>query len=178
MTWRTHVLGGVASLWLLEALPGGAGGQYAGGAGALAMAAALGSLLPDLDAADSKAKRLSVGGVAPFALPALALHRMLGHRRLLHSALGLALFGLLVCLPLAVWWGAGLSLALGLGYASHLALDACTKAGIPLWHPNSRRCFLLPLALRVTTGSPDEEIALCLLALAALALLLRHIPAA
>ena len=178
MTWRTHALGGVASLWLLEVLPGGAGGLYAGGVGALAMAAALGALLPDLDAAESKAKHLSVGGVAPLALPALALHRLLGHRRLLHSALGLGLFGALVALPLAFWWGAGPSLALWLGYASHLTLDACTRTGIPLWHPDPRRRFLLPPSLRVTTGSPDEDVALCLLALAALALLLRNIPVA
>ena len=109
---------------------------------------------------------------APFSLPALVLHRAFGHRGLLHSALGLGLFGLLVALPLSFWWDWPPSLALGLGYASHLAADACTRTGIPLFYPNRRRLFLLPPLLRFVTGSPAEEALLPLLALPVLLLLL------
>ncbi|MDQ2687670.1 MAG: metal-dependent hydrolase [Armatimonadota bacterium] len=179
MTWRTHALVGVASLWLLEAVPHAidpiaATGQAApGNIGLLASVAALGALLPDLDAAESKIKHLTVGGgIAPFALPALFLHRAFGHRGLLHSALGLALFGLLVALPLSFWWGGTPSLALWVGYASHLAADACTRMGIPFLFPNRRRLFLLPPRLRFVTGSPAEDALLPLLALPVLLLLL------
>lgn len=174
MTWRTHALVGVTSLWLLEIVPHAIDPNAAtGNIGLLAAVAALGALLPDLDAADSKVKHLSLGGgVAPFALPALVLHRAFGHRGLLHSAMGLALFGLLVCLPLSFWWGGPPSLALWLGYASHLTADACTRAGIPFLYPNRRRTFLLPPRLRFVTGSPAEDALLPLLALPVLLLLL------
>ncbi len=173
MTWRTHVLAGVGNLWLLEALPGGlTAGVGPGNAGLLAAVAALGALLPDLDAADSKARHLRVGGVAPLLLPSLVLHRAFGHRGLLHSALGLVLFGLLACLPLALWFGWQPPLALWLGYASHLAADACTRTGVPLLYPDRTRRFLLPPRLRLVTGSPAEEALLPLLALAVLPVLL------
>ena len=110
--------------------------------------------------------------VAPFALPALVLHRAFGHRGFLHSALGLGLFGLLAALPLSFWWGWPPSLALWLGYASHLAADACTRTGVPLLYPDRRRLFLLPPRLRFVTGSAAEEALLPLLALPVLLLLL------
>lgn len=170
MTWRTHALAGAGSLWLLTALPRGLEtGAGLDNVGWLVALAALGALLPDLDAAESKAKHLSVGwGIAPLALPALILHRAFGHRGLLHSALSLALFGL----PLSFWWGGPSSLALVLGYASHLAADACTRTGIPFLYPLRRRLFLLPPALRLVTGSVEEEALLPLLAALVLLLLL------
>ena len=172
MTWRTHALMGVASLWILEAAaPGLVAGGEPGNLGLLAAVAAFGALLPDLDAAQSKASNLSLGGVAPLALPALVLHRAFGHRGLLHSALGLLLFGLLVCLPLAFWGGAGPSLALWLGYGSHLAADACTRTGIPLLYPLRWRLFLLPPRCRFVTGSATEDAFLPLLASLVLLLL-------
>lgn len=172
MTWRTHALAGVASLWIVEAAaPALVAGGEPGTLGLLAAVSALGALLPDLDAAQSKASNLSVGGVAPLALPAILLHRAFGHRGLLHSGLGLLLFGLLVCLPLGFWWGGGLSLALWLGYMSHLAADACTRTGIPFLYPDRRRLFLLPARLRFVTGSAMEDAFLPLLAALALLLL-------
>ena len=60
-----------------------------------------------------------------------------------------------------------------LDYASHLALDSCTKAGIPFLFPDTTRRHLLPRMLRVTTGSLAEEPVFAGLALLALAVLLR-----
>lgn len=169
MTGRTHLLLGVNSVWLFRLVPESPGGDL----GLLVLAAALGALLPDLDAADSTIKSLRiVGDVRPFALPALLLHRAFGHRGLLHSLLGLAGLGVLVCLPLSLWWGGEPSLALGLGYASHLLGDAATKSGIPLLFPDRRRRHLLASPLRLTTGSQAEDVVFALLAGGALALLL------
>ena len=174
MMWRSHAMIGAGSVWLMALLPHGVAiSADASNPGLLAAVAALGALLPDLDAAESKIKYLSPGWrIAPFALPALLLHRAFGHRGLLHSACGLALFGVLVALPLSARWGWQPSVALSLGYASHLAADACTRTGIPFFYPNRRRVFLLPLPLRLVTGSAAEEALLPLLALPVLLLLL------
>ena len=64
MTWSTHLMAGLSTLWLMEVLPVSQTENMA----LLAGAAALGSLLPDLDAAESKIKHLTVGGVKPFLL--------------------------------------------------------------------------------------------------------------
>lgn len=152
MTWRTHLVGGVSSLWVLAAVPG----IFAAG-GALAAFAALGSLLPDLDAYDSKIRHLNLfKGFEPFVLPGQALHRMFGHRGLLHSGWGIAVCGALA-IPISVMFGWQAGTGLLLGYASHIALDACTRTGVPFLYPSSRRFWLLPPWLRVVTGSPEED---------------------
>jgi inner membrane protein len=198
VTWRTHAVGGVAALWLLAPVPNTLPGPSLVGpsVGLLATAAALGALLPDLDAQDAKARHLSVGGFQPLEPLGDLLHAAFGHRGLLHSLPGLALFALLLALPLSAWWGTGPSIAICLGYASHLALDSCTIRGIPLLPTRSqarrgqdrrnqdhrgkdakwsfvRRFHLLPSWLRVSTGTPSEDPVFFLLALAAMLLLLR-----
>ncbi len=175
MTWRTHVLGGVSSLWLIALIPGATGGSAgADNLGLLAAVAALGALLPDLDATDSKLRHLNLGaGVEPFVLPGRAMNRLLGHRGLLHSGWGIALFALLLALPLSLLMGWQPGVALLLGYTSHVALDACTKSGVPLFYPKRRRFWLLPPAFRVVTGGVAESALFVPLALAVLLLLLR-----
>lgn len=86
----------------------------------------------------------------------------------------LALFSapLLALLGWQVW------LALVLGYAAHLAADACTRSGVPLLYPHKKRYHLLPSSLRFTTGSQAEEALLPLLALLVLLFLLHQIPLA
>lgn len=174
MTWRTHALGGVASLWLLR--PFGTGGDAAS-LGLLAGLAALGALLPDLDAHESKIKHLAVArGVEPFALPSLLLGRLLGHRGLLHSLLGWGTAVLVVGLPTFLLLGPPPALALMLGYGSHVLLDACTKHGVPLLYPRPGRWHALPPGWRVTTGSEDEDLVFLPLALLSLWLLLAVLP--
>src|SRR5579871_1331731 len=172
MTWRTHTLAGISSLWLLTALPGAITSETVG---FLAALAAFGALLPDLDAMQSKITFLSVGGIRPFALPAAAIHRAFGHRGLLHSLAGLFLMGLF-CLALTLAWEWQASLALWMGYASHLAADACTRSGIPLFFPNKKRYRLLPMRLCFVTGSLAEEMLLPFLTLLVFLLLFRYSP--
>lgn len=183
MTWRSHVLLGVGSLWLLSAIPGViSDGNALNNAGLLAACAALGALLPDLDSPASKVKSLSlrVGNlrVEPFRLPAHGLSRTLGHRGMLHSLLGWAMFAFLFCVPIALWVTAdgesGLPVAAALlaGYGSHLAADACTRSGIPFLYPSRRRYFFTVEPLRIVTGSDLEASLLPLFALPAILLML------
>lgn len=89
----------------------------------------------------------------------------------LASLLLLFLF-LVVLPPLAGIGSLFVPLALSLGYASHLAADACTKSGIPLFYPRRKRYHLLPRALRLTTGSLAEEAVFMALAMMVLLLML------
>jgi membrane-bound metal-dependent hydrolase YbcI (DUF457 family) len=173
MMGRTHTLFGVASLWLLAPVPGIIASDTLG---ALAVCAAFGALLPDLDAAQSKIRSLGMSGIRPFVPLAMLIHRTWGHRGLLHSPLGL----------LIAAYGAGIlanfgygvpALGLLLGYASHLVADACTRTGIPGW-PNraDRRIYLLPYSVRFVTGSSAEEALVPLLCLVILALFLVYLP--
>jgi membrane-bound metal-dependent hydrolase YbcI (DUF457 family) len=171
MTWRTHTLAGISSLWLLAPLPHGLDGSNIG---FLATVAAFGALLPDLDAAESKLKSLGIGGVRPFVPLSIAVNRAWGHRGLLHSPIGLMTFAV-ICTLLTRWWGWNASAALLSGYASHLLADASTKSGIPRT-PLTGRFHLLPPGLRFVTGSMAEEALFPLLAAAALWLILVHMP--
>lgn len=82
MLWRTHFLAGITSLWLLYPLPGALNQQTL----PLSIGmAALGSLLPDLDAAESKLKHLGAFGITPLAPLSQLANRAFGHRGLLHS---------------------------------------------------------------------------------------------
>lgn len=171
MLWRTHVLAGVSSLWLMELVPFAIGPNNIS---LLVAVAAFGSLLPDLDAAESKIKHLSIKGIKPFYLPAQAVHRHFAHRGFSHSLIGLALLAL-VAATFIPWWGWPVWLALTLGYASHLAADACTRSGIRWLFPQRKRYHLLPPSLRFVTGSQAEEVLFPLLALLVLTLLLRHL---
>lgn len=95
MTWRTHALFGISSLWLLAPLPAEI---LQANMGVLTAAAALGALMPDLDASESKIKHLKIPNtqIKPFLLPALVVSRTDQHRGLLHSLLGLAMMTLFV----------------------------------------------------------------------------------
>jgi inner membrane protein len=172
MRWQTHTLFGISSLWLLTPF---LNQTNASNIGVLVFYAAFGALLPDLDAGESKIKRLAFCGVKPFVLPAVAFHRALGHRGLLHSLLGLGTFSLLA-IPLARWWGWESSVALALGYASHLLADASTRGGVRLFYPQRERYYSLPTPLRLLTGSPAEDLLLLLLIAAVLLLFVTYTP--
>jgi len=168
MQWRTHLVLGIASLWLLTPLPGATDGRNAG---LMAAAASLGALLPDLDAGRSRIRSLSFLGVRPLEPVAGALNRALGHRGALHSLAGLGTVAT-ASLPLLPSTGWLPLLALWLGFASHLFGDALTPAGVRILFPSERRVHLLPRRLRVPTGSPWEDLLFALFAALSLALLL------
>jgi len=173
MTGRTHALLGMASLWLLAPVPALVN---PGNVGALCAVAAFGALLPDMDASASTIRSLKVGGLRPFAPVASVANRTWGHRALLHSPAGLLAFGGL-CLPVGLLWSVPFALALFLGYASHLAGDACTRSGIPGW-PNrpDRRLHLLPPPFRLVTGSLAEDVLLPVVAVPVFLLVLTYVP--
>ncbi|WP_119322239.1 metal-dependent hydrolase [Capsulimonas corticalis] len=174
MMGRSHALAGVGSLWLLAAVPNGLSGDgLLDNVAVLAAVAALGALLPDLDASRSKLSSWEVAGVRPLVPLAALVHSAWGHRGPLHSLYGLTLIACVggMLAPALGWRPAA---ALTLGFASHLAADACTRTGIPFLPWRKRRYWLLPSRLRLSTGSSAEDALLPLLALAALSLLLVH----
>ncbi|MBV9864771.1 MAG: metal-dependent hydrolase [Abitibacteriaceae bacterium] len=170
MTWRTHTLLGVNMLWLLTPLPPA---LISYDLGTLAACAALGALLPDLDATESKIKHLRLLGtnLEPLLLPAQIVSRSDRHRGLLHSIVGWGVVALFTS-PLLFWISWVPVAALLFGYGSHLVADACTKSGIPLLYPRLRRFYLLPRLFRISTGSLAEEMLLPFLAVTVLLLLL------
>jgi inner membrane protein len=171
MTWRTHALAGISALWLLEPLPHT---LTTANIAPLAVIAAFGALLPDLDASQSKIQTLMVGGIQPFRPIGRVVHSTLGHRGPMHSLFGLGAMAV-VSFILGLRVGYLPAVALWLGYASHLAADACTRSGIPLFG-GTRRIHLLPKPLRFVTGSAAEDILMPFLAAAVLLLLLAHYP--
>lgn len=173
MTWPTHALLGICTLWVIVPLPPE---WLAYHIGMLAACAAFGAMLPDLDASESKIKHLRLLGtqIKPFLLAAQVIHRSDQHRGLLHSLAGLGMVGLLG-LPCSFWLGWAPVAALLLGYASHLLADSATKSGIRLWYPKPTRFYLLPKGWRVITGSQAEEVLFVALSGCALLLLLRCI---
>ena len=168
MTWPTHVMTGISSLWLLTVVPPDVLGYDLG---ILAACAALGALLPDLDASQSKIKHLKLPGtnLKPFFIPAQLVCAADRHRGLLHSLLGWLMVAIL-SLPLSVEIGGAPWLAFLLGYGSHLLADLSTKSGLMLLYPNKKRHYLLPKGWRITTGSQAEEV--CFVVVAAITMLL------
>ena len=171
MRWHSHLLAGIDTVWLLELIPGLLTPMVLP---IVVSMAAFGALLPDLDAAESKLKSLSIAGVQPFAPFAEAANRIWGHRGFLHSPAALVAVALAAA-PIGLLLGWPAALGLWLGYASHLVLDACTRTGIPRG-PGGRRICLLPRPWRISTGSAREGLLLPLLAATALLLVLRHLP--
>jgi membrane-bound metal-dependent hydrolase YbcI (DUF457 family) len=136
----------------------------------------LGSMLPDADLAGAKVYRrtrverrvLLARGFGSLARLPLRLLILLPHRGMTHSLFGCALAtvlaGVLVALAapaFAVAAGAGVAI----GYAAHIAADACTPSGVAVWAPVSRRrLWLLPTPARIPTGSLREYAVAALLA--------------
>jgi membrane-bound metal-dependent hydrolase YbcI (DUF457 family) len=183
MMGRTHLIGGIAALWVVEPfLPYWDENAF----GFLVYGTVVGSLLPDLDASESLIRHAGFGHgvhrIEPLQPLGWWLNRSFGHRGLVHSLFGLGVASVLF-LPVGAWISPFIVLGLGLGFASHLGLDGLTKSGVPLWAKpqwkkpfrRPRRVHLLPPGWRVSTGSPGEEVVFVLLAVSVLTLLLRHL---
>ena len=136
MTWPTHTLFGISTLWLLAPLPPEI---LHADFGVLAAASAFFALLPDLDASESKIKHLKIPNtqIKPFMLPALVVGRSNQHCGLLHSFAGLGMMAVFF-ISAAFWIGWAPVVALLMGYFSHLLADAATKSGVRLLYPNSK----------------------------------------
>jgi membrane-bound metal-dependent hydrolase YbcI (DUF457 family) len=135
----------------------------------------IGSLLPDADLAGARVyRRTRFERRAPLLwivglllrLP-VRLLTLLPHRGFTHSMPACALAAVLSALAaslvdpdLAVATTAGVAV----GYGAHVAADACTPSGVPLWAPFSRRRrWLLPARARIRTGSAREYVSLVVL---------------
>jgi inner membrane protein len=137
-------------------------------AAAVVASACLGSLLPDADRAGSRVyRRTRVDRRVPLLRPVGALARLplrllvvLPHRGPTHSLFGCAVMtGIAALLTslVAPAFVAPVAGGLAIGYLAHIAGDACTPGGVPLFAPLSRRRrWLLPRLARVPTGSLRE----------------------
>ena len=171
MMWHTHAAIGASATWLLVPfVPSDSSAIPA----VLMVFCVIGAMVPDLDAVESKIKHVKVLGIKPLVPVSKAINRDFGHRGLWHSPRGWAVWTVLI-LPLIVVIGWLPVVALSLGYASHLAGDACTRTGIPLLYPKRDRFYLLPGRLRVTTGSEYEELFFAAFSLGAVTMLLEHL---
>lgn len=171
MTGKTHLLIGINSLWFLAPIPSA---LTVSSLAVAAAAAAIGSLLPDLDASESTIKHAKIGNWQPMTALANPIARATTHRGLLHSFVGVGLVAV-ISLPLVFLWGWAPSVALILGYGSHLLADSCTPSGITLNYPNPSKKHLLPPGLRIQTGSQTENIVFILAAVGVAILLLGQI---
>ena len=100
------------------------------------------------------------------------LVRTVGHRTLTHSLLGVLLFALPVWLLLGNF--PNLSLALVVGYASHVLADALNTRGVLLLWPLGKPYRLVPGGGVRSGGAVEVAVALAMLAFALYALLLVH----
>ncbi len=138
-------------------------------------AAWVGSLLPDADLAGARFyRRTRIERQVPLVWLAGMLLRLpvrlatlLPHRGPTHSVLACALA---TALTGVVAWLIHPDLALAasggtaIGYGAHIAADACTPSGVPVWAPFSRRRrWLLPARARIPTGGLREYLSLALL---------------
>jgi len=168
MTGKTHAIIGANMVWILALFYGFSIHPV------LLPLAAFASLLPDLDAPESKAKHLELGygrgrnrlGIKPFFLLSMIINAFSRHRGFFHSLFATFLFTLLAIgavqfihlrwMPLDdSYWQ-----ALTLGYLSHLLADSFTKSGVPYFWPWKRYIGLLPKPFRLRTGGWGEQFVL------------------
>jgi inner membrane protein len=137
----------------------------------------IGSLLPDADLAGARVyRRTRFERRAPLLwivglllrLP-VRLLTLLPHRGFTHSVLACALAAVLSALAASVVapdLAVAAAVGVAAGYGAHVAADACTRSGVPLWAPiSSRHRWLLPTRARIRTGSAREYLSLALFGL-------------
>lgn len=201
MTGKSHVTVGIvtyASLWVQPLGPLHAP-LLGGSASLLALPVALavvafGSLLPDIDHPDSSLANEKVIGIPVFLPLAWLIGKFFGHRGVTHSLLAVAALvaiGQLSQLPWAalgpdwlraaggalrlVWAELNLGWLIVWGYVAHLAADALTRSGIPLFWPLPARFGFPPIRrLRFTTDTWPEYLVVLSLTLACCANALRQ----
>jgi len=147
----THIIAGV----MVGYAVGASAGLPLWESGALGAIGGLAAMLPDIDHPQSAIRRKTgvLGTLAAFWMK---------HRGITHSIAAT----LLVWAVCALFSQPLISAAVVGGYASHLLLDGCTPAGVPLFWPNRTKVHLLPSGLRVRTGGFAERgVALAMVAL-------------
>ncbi len=123
-------------------------------------AAAIGSLLPDIDHPNSTITN-GLGCVG--ALLSGVARFVGGHRGVTHMLLTWFVVSWLVLFAMAIYvrGNAGIAIAFSVAYLLHLLADAITVEGVPLFAPlYSKRVCLLPGAIAIRTGSFVEYLLL------------------
>jgi inner membrane protein len=115
-------------------------------------AAAIGGLLPDLDADESLIRHKLNTARSQGCVGWLVSKLMPSHRGITHSGLAA-----LACALVAWRWPVPWVWALCAGYVSHILADALTRGGVPVLWPVRWRVTLLPLH---TGGAAEQVLAL------------------
>ncbi|MGM0368908.1 MAG: metal-dependent hydrolase [Bacillota bacterium] len=130
------------------------------------LAAMIGSLLPDLDHAQSKAGKFFWFISKPLKLIGIK------HRGLTHSLIGVVLFGLLSkqlvvhnWIELVLWHG------LMIGYVSHLIADMMNVQGLPLLFPIKKR---FKFHSNISTNSWQEQFLVSLIIISIVIIILHE----
>lgn len=152
-------------------------------AGTILTGSFVGSILPDIDQPSSNFwDSVPLGKL----LGRLAPHALGGHRNLSHSILGYFLFSWLVYWVVTTAFRDGLfdvsvfMLSFKLGFVAHLAADAVTVQGIPLFWPLGGNMGFPPRpfeGIRIVTGKWFENFVVFPVALFGYAFLLSLYPA-
>ena len=178
MNATTHAVFGVAALAGVALVAGAEPPAY------VYPAAVAAAWLPDVDNPRStlgnglgKSKNPVLNSVSrplSWALrtASFVLVRTVGHRTLTHSLLGVLIFALPVWMLLGSF--PNLTLALVVGYASHVFADALNTRGVPLLWPLGRPFRLVPGGGVRSGGAVEVAVALATLAFALYALLLLY----
>ncbi len=177
MNATTHAVFGVAALAGVALVAGAEPPAY------VYPAAVAAAWLPDLDNPRStlgnglnRSKNATINLVSRplswfFRTASFVLVRTVGHRTLTHSLVGVLIFALPVWLLLGSF--PNLTLALVVGYASHVLADALNTRGVPLLWPLGKPFRLLPGGVR-SGGAVEVVVALATLTFALYALLLLY----
>jgi inner membrane protein len=146
MTGKTHLLIGVgAGLLMVHYAPQPTLASTVG----MIAAAALGSLLPDIDSPES-----TINNWIP---PLRLLTLFFKHRGIFHTLYIPLLFALIgIVQPQLQHW----MFALSAGYLSHLVADCMTIHGLSVLYPLSIKVHLLPPGFRIQTGGIVERLLL------------------
>lgn len=154
MTYKTHLLGGVAAVVALFPIVVQGAGVNTGllsAAGVVCVSAGMvGGLLPDIDHKNSFIGK-------KFRITSSIVSNTCGHRGITHAPLittillAAALFFLKT--P-SIYWYAAIYGCFG-GIYSHILLDSFTKGGVPLFYPFSKKKFSIGLLI---TGGKAEKI--------------------
>lgn len=154
MTYKTHLLGGVAAgvtLFPVVAQRIGTTTELLSTAGFLCVAAGMfGSLISDIDHKNSYIGK-------KFRITSSIVSSTCGHRGITHAPLITTILLAAVLFLLKdpnIYWYSGIFGVFG-GIYSHILLDGFTKGGIPILYPFSRKKFSLGLLI---TGGKAERI--------------------
>lgn len=185
MTGKTHAAIGANIAWILSPMLGGVLSPE------VFVLAVFGALLTDIDAAESKIKRLEVGygkgkrriAIQPFYLPAVIIATFFRHRGFWHSLLAnilVAFISFQVVLYLNAHYTflalkSAHALAAPLGYLSHILADSLTKHGVPLLWPWKKNFYLLPQGIRAKTGHYLDQLLFVIAIIGVILLVLRFI---